>query len=85
MDGFARVERAFEDFLGQGVFERTFDGAAHRTGAVEGVVTAANEEVFGLVVGSEDDIAGLEALHDFADLGLEDADEVGLGERAGEQ
>jgi hypothetical protein len=49
-DRLAFVERAFEDFLGQRIFEGAFDSPAHRTGAILRVKSSTDEEVFGFIV-----------------------------------
>src|SRR6266478_3130136 len=61
-NGIAIMENAFEDLLGQGVFEGALDGAAHRAGAVLRIVPFADQEVFSLLVELENDIPRFEPL-----------------------
>src|SRR5262245_43465268 len=65
---FAFVEVAFQDFLGERIFQEAFDRAAHWTGAVSRVVTFLDQEVFRLLVEIQDEILALEPFHDLLDL-----------------
>src|SRR5438034_3914855 len=50
LDGVVLVQVAFEDFLGQRVFQIALDRAAHWPGAVNRVVTLLDQEILCLLV-----------------------------------
>src|SRR5258708_2380166 len=76
------MEAAFEDFLGERVFEGPFNSAAHWARAVLRIVALADEEVFGFLIELQDDVSGFEPVYHLADLEVQNLDEIRLDERA---
>src|SRR5438045_257253 len=55
----ALVERPFEDFFRQRIFQRTLNGPPHWPRAVLRVITFAHQEVLRLFIELQDDVPGL--------------------------
>ena len=76
------MQVAFEDFLGQRVFQIALDRAAHWPGAVNRVVTLLDQEILCLLVELKLNVLPSQSFHDLLHFEVQNLDQVRLVQRA---